>query len=232
MRQAPPRGRSNDFIPDSTALDCVSPFSRHTRASLGRSRVTVRDGVVRDFGGDGIRLGPFGRVENVSVFHNGRVGIDVAEGSLVSGCLAEANRAQGFVLVGSLLRASSTRLNGAAGVIAFAGTVIRDVQSSANGGVGVAVGEGSVVSDSSFSRNEGGGISAVNIFGTNGAEGALIQRTSVSFNGGNGMNLFTSAAPLAEQAAYRETNISGNSGVAVVGGINQGNNICDGAPCP
>ncbi len=200
-----------------------------------RFRVTVQNGIVRDMGNDGVRVGPQGRVEKVHAANNGGSGIVVGSSSIVVGSTAYQNGSHGIsASAGSTVSGNtaydnesigiwgsscSTLLSNAAydnvvaGIVVFSDSTVSGNTAHDNEGLGIQAANSSTVSGNTASGNGGDGIEA--------GLGSTVQSNTVRSNGGYGLNLDT-------RAAYRENVITGNTTGTVDFGVNRGDNYCDG----
>ena len=140
----------------------------------------------------------------------------------------------------------TTVLNGTVHGMGFAGISlgpgkearIERVHAAGNGSVGIAVGEGATVTGCTSSRNSGGGIlvsraSSVrdnlvfsnNVTGITTDVSCLVAGNTSTANGSMGLDL-------GARTGYFNNVLSFNSGGAVSGGVNLGQNMCDAALCP
>ena len=173
----------------------------------GQSNVTIRNGVVRDWGdngidaagrncqvenvrvsgnrGTGVLVGPGGTVRSTTVSDNDGQGIIVAPGSLVTRCVATENGQDGIVATptavpgGSTISSCSARLNGGSGILAGDGTTITGCASNQNAGHGISTGLGCTVRGNTVVTNAGDGIATFD---------SLVQGNTSGFNGGAGIN--------------------------------------------
>lgn len=111
--------------------------------SPGSRGLTIRNGVVAGFPGDGIDLDSFGLVEacvieRISAVGNGAAGIAVGQGAVVRECVAEDN--------------------GGDGVRTSFAALVQDCVSRNNGGLGFALELGSSIGGCVATSNSGGGI--------------------------------------------------------------------------
>jgi hypothetical protein len=107
-----------------------------TGIAIDGDQVVVRDGTVRDFGGNGVRgLGRSARLEDIRTVSHGASGIELGAGAQVRRCIAESNGAHGIVVgnigAGAVDSASSVedsemRGNQANGLILFNGDARRN----------------------------------------------------------------------------------------------------------
>ncbi len=141
--------------------------------------VTVRNGTVRDFGGDGIDLGVAngaivegiharenggrgihaGFAGNVRVsvaYGNGDAGILVNNDGLVESCVAEGNTGAGIYAYGGSVRGSLAYQNSFYGVQAYRSTV-SDTSAHGNTLAGFFINEGNLVDSTSVQNTVGGG---------------------------------------------------------------------------
>jgi hypothetical protein len=195
----------------ATEVDC-NPSGTGDGIKGGRF-MTVKNGSVTGFGGNGIHLSS-GRVMNINAYGNNQIGIsvgfstgDIPFGSLVSDCVANGNNLgilMGFGLVTNSV-ARGNRTNGFK--IVFGGS-LQGSSAIGNGGDGINVGIGTNESETTVERvsnntstNNGG----VGIIGGNGVHisnnlvsensgigiqvhvGGLIQGNTVFNNGGHGI---------------------------------------------
>jgi len=89
------------------AIRCVVVFTPCVGNGFGSgilaylaSDVTVRNGVIRDFGGSGLSVGAGARIEDLRVLDNGTDGITIGYDGLVAGSVIRGNGANGIDLSG------------------------------------------------------------------------------------------------------------------------------------
>lgn len=139
--------------------------------------VTVRNGTVRDFGGDGIDLaiangalvegiharengergiatGGAGVVRNSVAWGNGDSGISVNNSGLVENCIGESNTLAGIYAYGATVRGSVARSNAYYGIQAYRGTVSGS-SASGNALSGFFIDEGNLVDSTSIGNADG-----------------------------------------------------------------------------
>jgi parallel beta-helix repeat protein len=149
----------------------------------------VRNGVVRGMGGEGIALGPAGRVEDVRVVSNGGRGVVVGVSSRVSDASVLRNGASGIELGADSSVSDSVVLgNGVAGISFAAQTEIIGNVVSANGQTGipgesgiVASGSNNTIVNNVASQNGYAGIAA--------SQDNVVTENAVTQNGDFGMRL-------------------------------------------
>ena len=107
--------------------------------------------------------------------------------------------------------------NGAAGIALGSGATVVGCTASHNGAAGILAGEASSVRDNVVYGNKLTGILA--------GQQCLVAGNVSATNGGPGLDL----GPL---TGYRDNALSLNVGVAVTGGVNLGQNACNGSLCP
>jgi hypothetical protein len=140
----------------------------------------------------------------------------------------------------------TTVLNGTVRGMGFAGinlllgkdVRIERVHVAGNGSLGIAAGDGSTVTGCTSSHNMGGGILvgnacsvtdnlayANNVSGITANLSCLVAGNTSTSNGVRGLDL-------GARTGYLNNALSFNSGGAVSGGVNLGQNMCDAALCP
>lgn len=181
----------------------------------------IVDNVVALNGGFGIAAGVDVVVSGNAVSANGLSGISVVSGALVSGNVANQNGAAGIVaLLNSTIADNVLRSNQSSGILAGSGATVSRNTVASNSASGIVATAGSVVSGNTSYGNAANGIQCT--------DACLVIGNSARSNGAFGL----SGSGGATAPAYRENLFSGNTGGSVLGGINQGNNTCDGVVCP
>lgn len=135
---------------------CAPAGAGNGVSGVGRSNVTVRNGTVRGFGGNGVALGNEARVDRVHVADNGDDGIEVGSGSLVSSCIARSNGDAGLyagVTSSVVMRGNVVHDNGGDGIEAGYGSTLAGNVVYENAGNGITTQSGSTVSDNVVSAN-------------------------------------------------------------------------------
>ncbi len=141
-------------------------------------RVSVRNGTVQDFGGDGIDLNTHSVVEDVIARTNGSVGIRVGNNSHVDGCSSSDNTQAGIVAGGSsVITENIASGNGTTGISATNSTFTGNV---ANGNTGTGItGNGTFRGNSASSNNIGLSATGNSVAVNN----QLVSNTSVGLSG-------------------------------------------------
>ncbi len=128
-----------------------------------RNHLTIRNGVVRGWGSDGINLttGGEGRnsnFEGVDASWNTANGIHATSSAVVRACSAFNNGLDGIYAPSDpAITACTARLNGADGIRGGAGAAISDCTAIYNGGRGISVGHyGSIINSTASSNTEPG----------------------------------------------------------------------------
>jgi hypothetical protein len=179
--------------------------------------VTVRNGVVRGFPGAGIFLGTRARVESVSVFNNGLVGIHVADHGIVRVSTAASNVGHGIQTGASVTVDGNTADgNGQNGIQTGLASVITH-NAVAGNAIGIAAGGSSTLLANSARANLSVGIAC------NGCQ--LIGNAA---HGNNGVGFQLDAGAGYAQSILRLNN-GGSDQPQVGGGVDLGQNLC-GAP--
>jgi len=204
------------------ALSC-SPLGTGIGIQGSVAGTTVRNGLIRGFGDDGVSLGDDAVVEDVSFFHNGGGAIIVLDGARVSGCQIVSNYAGGIQGNGEslIVEHSQVQWNRLAGISKAStekggrlhGNVVRG-----NGSDGINVGS-SVIEDNAVFANQGDGVAL------SGA-GSLVRGNSIRSNTGTGID-----SNSANVDGYTHNSLDAN-GTAVSDALAIGNNSCSGSLCP
>jgi hypothetical protein len=190
-----------------------------------RSRIAVRNGRVTGMGNHGIVLAgsstQASQVHDVVASGNGGSGIWLGTGGMAVRCTAVSNG----------------RMAGAAGIKGATATVIRDSVAYFNAGSGITAAQASSVQSCSTYNNGGDGIGVIGATVTgcgarlNGADGissggvSVISANTASGNVGYDLNL-------AATDGYDNNVLGLNSPASVSGGVQLGDNLCNGAFCP
>ncbi len=174
-----------------------------------RNRIAIRNGIVRDWEGNGIDAGSAGSssLENVKSFANGAAGLRVGEGSLVVGSQAAENGGDGIRAdAGSAISNSIARDNSGRGIVLDRDGSIARCVASENGGDGVYVQSGGAVIRDCVSAGNGG--HGIRLWGGT----SLIEGNNTRNNEEWGIRI-----------SGRGTRIDGNHAVGNHGGIRIGN---------
>jgi hypothetical protein len=208
--------------------------------TLDRRALSIRNGSIVGMGRNGVRLAHNSAVRDLRVSWNRLNGVGGQSGILVTGSLLYQNGGAGIRInaeatitnnvafengstgiecgTGSTVAGNASYNNGARGIVTALGSTITGNAASDNADDGIIAGTGSTVTLNAAANNGGDGIQASN--------DALVQRNTVGANGGYGLNL-------ASDAAYRENMVVDNTAGTVNGGLNLGDNACNGnTTCP
>jgi len=127
---------ADDVIIDMNGFTLMGPFTVNTTdgifvTSAVRDHLTVTDGTIRRFGGEGIQssnsFSRGNRVERVRIVDVGGTGISFAgSGSIIADCLIE-NADQGIVVGAGLIRSTSVINSGGAGIRSIRPSVFTDI---------------------------------------------------------------------------------------------------------
>ena len=164
------------------ALDGVST------TVFSRTNITIRNGSVRGWGGEGVDLGTFGAFNSavIDVHASGNTGNGIASGSgsTIAGCTASFNTGDGIVAgEGSTITGCTAFGNIGNGISASTGISITGCTAYNNTGSGITAGNGNMVAGCTASFNTGSGILA--------GSGSTITGCTASFNDGNGISAST-----------------------------------------
>lgn len=155
----------------------------------GRTNVEIRNGIVRNFGGNGIYEenvididAPSHRVVNVRAIGNGGNGIRlIGSGHLVKDCTASRNGGDGIHCWGCILSGNIASYNSDSGIAAGDGSIVIGNTAIYNVGIGISVADGVLVSNNCVRKNGSHGIH------TDG--GGSIVGNAVQRNAANGINV-------------------------------------------
>ncbi len=124
--------------------------------------ITIRNGVVRDWSGDGIALfldTSNCQVERLRVSSNGGHGISVGMGSVVRDCIASGNGSQGIrVNSGSSVQGCTSRLNVGFGFRLIDNCLLQSSVTTSNTSSGIFTGNQCMIKDCVAGWNAGSGI--------------------------------------------------------------------------
>ncbi len=172
------------------------------RTSVPMSRITIRNGMVRGFPGDGISL----------------IGVDPSADHRIENVLAESNGSG--ILVGdrAIVRSCSSNSNGFSGISAGTGSMVESCIASGNGTRGIVVGDRSSVLTCVSTSNNGAGIIVFNE--------STVADCSVSSNGLSGISVFSSRCVIRGNTCTSNGAAGDGAGIAVSFGPNriEGNN--------
>lgn len=181
------------------------------RIATGASSITVRNGIVRGFSGDGISAEASNctemRVEGVTATSNGGRGIVMGDSGLATDCLARSNTGDGIVGGSACRVAACSATNNAGangGVVLGARAIITDVTATQNGD-GIRAGANSLVTRCTAAANTGAGISC--------GGGTIVQACAANLNSGV-------AILVGVGSAVGDCAVDGNLGIS---GISVGN---------
>lgn len=163
-------------------------------------------------------MGVFGTVVGSVADRNRGPGIAGSTGSTVTRSVGNHNFSEGINCGCASVTGSRTYQNGSTGIFA-SGSNISGNDSVLNGGDGIVAGDSSTVEGNSSAANVGHGITA--------NTASLIRGNVSNNNGGNGINLTHGTS------GYRENVVKGNTGGTIGGGVDLGDNLCNGSKtCP
>lgn len=207
--------------------------------------LTVRNGVISQFGGYGVQIGPIGLergalVENLHVsgngaggimsgassvirlctaIDNGGAGIAAANNSIIESCSAYQNAIDGISIgAGGTVAECSAQFNGASGISAASIATITGCTVLANTGVGIGTVFGATITGCMAGNNQSGGIATTT--------GATITGCTARQNTGAGIQTGASATITGCSAFFNTGDglrISDNS--TVLGCTSEGNTV-------
>ncbi len=135
---------------------CTPAGTGNGISAVSRSNVSVRNGTIRGFGGNGIALGSEARIDRVQVAENGDDGIEAGSGAVISSCISRANGDDGIYLGTSssgVLRGNVVHDNAGDGIDTGYGSTLAGNVVYENAGNGITTQSGSTVSDNVVSAN-------------------------------------------------------------------------------
>lgn len=207
----------------------LGPYSGVTVTVAGLSHITVVNGTVRNWGGDGVNLGSLPasncRVVGVHVSGNSGTGIRLGDHGLVTDCASIGNAVHGIIAGNdAVLTRCTADQNTGSGLGVGIGSTISDCTSRSNGVYGISAAQGSSVSRCASANNSFHGY-FIN-------DGSTVVGCSAYQNAGTGFT-FAAGCTVADSTA-RANSLDGivvGSGCSVRGNtcsIN-GNGSSDGA---
>ena len=201
----------NDVTVDLNGFTLIGvPGSLHGITSSG-SRITVMNGIVRNWGSDGVNCAPDQNnvFKNLLAISNGITGLDIGTRGLVENCQAEANATHGIAVAGgSIVRNCLANHNGNIGINCYnTGSVGSSATvtgcAAAQNSIGISIGANSFVSENNLLNNSFAGVNA-------NFNGSRIEYNNFAFNY-NGIN-----TPAATNVIVRNS-FTGNTNAAVLG---------------
>jgi hypothetical protein len=246
---------------NGSGVDCTATSTGDGINAPGREGLTVRNGIIRGVGDDGIEAGTGASVESVTADGNGGVGILVGYQSHVALSAARLNGGHG-VAGGQycILAGIAARNNDGAGIDCSGRCIVSGSTAVENGGDGIDAGTRGVVHDNVSEDNGGYGFDASahtnvynNVASSNGQYGiaygeqVLYRSNTVRGNGSSGIHVSTGSLVLNNVirvnhmyglnmggGAYVGNNLLGNYLGDVNGdGTELGLNLCNGSTtCP
>lgn len=168
---------------DLAGVANMGAFDAVTATNSGLSNIEVRNGSIRDWGGDGVDL-LTAQVVNCTfrdLRSSGNAGRGIAAGvtSIISGCTAHSNEGSGIVTNASAnITACNAYLNGGDGISAGVASTINSCTLFDNVGNGLITASGCIVTSCTAFGNSGNGISV--------ASGCTISGCTANSNSGNG----------------------------------------------
>jgi parallel beta-helix repeat protein len=215
-------------------------------SAANRGSITVKDGVVKTMGGNGVLVGFQSLVQGVHAGNNSLIGImATGPGSTITGNTAMNNSQDGIAVSGNSKVADNNALfNLAKGISTGAGCSVTGNIAEGNQSYGISTGNSSTIADNIVTTNQSDGINASSISTITGntansnvgsgikvASGGVVMGNIAAGNGSWGLNLGVSSG-------FRDNVVSGNNngsidpGEQVFLGIQMGTNLCNFGGCP
>ncbi len=206
-------------------LTCSSATAGVRGIDGSSARTSVRDGVVRGFGGGGILVGSHASISDVHVEENAGNGIQAGQFAELLRASTALNDGNGIVADGaSRVSGAVARGNKLDGISVNNASVVEASRSYLNGRDGYDIAFGCVLTDSATYLNAGDGIDV--------RGGSLIRGNTAYSNGGSGggyqINSDSSEMAYVENVLRRTT---GDLGFVNMG-VNAGGNTCGSVLCP
>jgi parallel beta-helix repeat protein len=193
-----------------------------------RYNITIRDGVVRNWGGHGVDaiLAQNSSLENLKAYTNGwdgtpQDGLRIGNNGRIAACQAQANQNFGIRTGrGSTITDSTVNLNGSYGIFAGFDNTITHSSAERNGS-GIVAGAGSMITDSTSGFNDDDGI------GT--SVSCTVNRCTVYNNTGNGIRVSSDSAVVGNTCDSNGARGGDSAGIFATGSDNRidGNNVTD-----
>lgn len=203
-----------------------------------RAQITIRNGIVRNWGAHGIGLaevtigdGDGSLIEGVTASSNGDRGIFVGEGCVVRACVARLNAGNGIhTYTNAAIESCAAHENGFHGIVGGSGSAVTNCTAKDNTGIGIIVSAGIVSACAAYS-NSSSGISASGTVSNclsnfNGIHGISMSGAGLAFGNtcqGNGTDT-TAGAGIA--ATSQRVRIEGNNCVSNDIGIDVNTTRC------
>jgi len=179
---------------------------------------SVKNGSITGMGQFGVYLGDQAQVSNLRVRWNRLNGIHVSGGSTISANTSYQNGGDGIATGASTISDNTVHGNGGQGISGGGLSTISNNSASQNGSDGIASSDGSTITGNSASNNTGDGIHAQN--------GCSVSGNTAHNNTGWGLRLNFASG-------YSNNVILGNTAGTVTGGVQFGQNLCNGdTTCP
>ena len=157
----------------------------------GLTAITIRNGTIRDWAGDGIDLNANrvvgGQIAHIVAVGNAITGVRAGDAFVIDSCSLVSNTSDGLsVGVGATVKSVIARLNGNNGIRALERAILADCTASNNVGSGFSLTNASAITNSSSDSNGGNGIAAGFL---NTISGCTVARNSLGGIITNGSNI-------------------------------------------
>ncbi len=204
----------NGFVVDGGGL--IGALDGIRTSSSGLAALTITNGKVSNWSGDGIDLATFlsnsSLVERVEAIGNGANGMNIGGASVVDRCTAKSNGARGFESFnGCSVSNCTSSANVLNGFSLGSSNFVNACVASANGSTGLSVGFDSTIRDCVASGNTQSGIT--------GSYSSILDCTA-NLNGSNGIVISTACIVRGNTCSSNCTAVSG-AGIAVLGSDNR-----------
>ena len=183
-------------------------------AATNLKNIKVYNGTVKGMGNSGISVGQDSIIENVRALSNGLAGILVEEG-VVNGCTSSSNNTVGIAVYNGIVTGSTATNNSMHGISLING-IVSGSRAIVNAYHGIEVGNIGTVNG--------------NYASANGWDGIRVTKGTVNGNSAVGNSQY--GLELGGLAGYSNNVLSGNTAGNVTGGVQIGDNLCEGILCP
>jgi hypothetical protein len=208
------------FVGEAGEVRGVHAIGNGSLVIVAQTKARILGCIVERNGGGGINVGTAALVADNVMAHIGGTepGIDVLDG-IVRGNVIDTTESGGIRSQSHSLIADNTLISiFGEGISAGTWSTISG-NTVGSSGDGIVAEDGSTISGNTISVASGDGIVA--------EDGARISGNNISISGGGGNAIFMFSGGYADNVITHDP-----AGLGVVGGINLGDNVCDGIPCP
>lgn len=209
--------------------------------ALGPAQIT--DVIAVENGFDGFDVGRGSIASRLQSIDNAGDGFDGEDDVSLDGLVATGNTGRGVLVAdGAVLRNVVVAGSGRSGIECGDGCSVESSSARGSSETGIVAGDFSTVRSSIAASNGDDGIASGNactlvdntVFQNGDAAGddGIVCLNGCNVRGNTSRSNFENGLQLGAETGYRENVLSNNTSTAVVGGVNLGENLCDGTLCP